>query len=230
MSFLEQVLLWEKDIFLMINGSDSPLLDSIMWLFSGAIMWIPIGVFFLFCIAYRKNYSEWLPVLLAIGLVVLFCDQFSSTLCKPYFERFRPTHHPLFMDQVDTLFGYRGGKYSFISGHATNFFGFAMLTSCIFKNKIYSIVIFIWAALVAYSRVYLGVHFTSDIIAGAISGMIIGYLTYRLYAVAVKHCSKRIAKPVTKGNTSGRNIAIGLVFNSAIFLSFSKYIVHLLKG
>ena len=230
MSFLEQIVIWEKEVFLAINGSSSPFLDSVMWLFSGSIMWMPIAVFFLFTIVYKKKYTEWLPVLIAIGLVVLFCDSFSSGLCKPYFGRLRPTHHPLIKELVDTVYGYRGGKFGFISGHATNFFGFAMLTACIFKNKTYTITIFIWAALIAYSRVYLGVHFISDVVAGAACGSIIGFLTYRIYLFMVKRGKTRIACPISKASISGRNIALGLLCNTAVFTAFSPFMVtHILN-
>lgn len=225
MRFLEQVVVWEKDAFLAINGSDSPFLDAVMWLFSGSIMWMSIAVFFLYTICYKKKYTEWLPILIAIGLVVLFCDTFSSTLCKPYFARFRPTNHPLLKDLVDTVYGYRGGRYGFISGHATNFFGFATLTACIFKNKIYSIIIFIWAAAIAYSRIYLGVHFISDVVAGAISGVVLGYLTYRIYLLIIKYGKERIAKPVSAPETMGRNIAVGLLLNTALFSALSPFVV-----
>lgn len=225
MRFVEQILLWEKDAFLAINGSNSEFLDAVMWLFSGSVMWMPIAVFFLLTICYKKKCTEWLPILIAIGLVVLFCDTFSSGLCKPYFERLRPTHHPLFKDLVDTVYGYRGGRYGFISGHATNFFGFATLTAFIFKNRIYSIVIFIWAACIAYSRVYLGVHFISDILAGAISGIVIGYLTYRIYLLLIKYGKERVAKPISGHCAMGKNIAIALLLNTALFSILSPYVV-----
>lgn len=229
MTILENVLLWERDLFLKLNGSSSSLLDAMMWLFSGSIMWIPIAVFFIFTIAYKKKWTEWLPILLAISLVVLFCDTFSSGICKPFFMRLRPTHHPLFMDEVQTLFGYRGAKYGFISGHATNFFGFAMLTAHIFKNRIYTIIIFIWAFFVAYSRVYLGVHFISDVLAGALAGMAIGYATYRLYKTFLVHCPRQLAQPVSDSRLAGRNIAFVLLLNTLLFSVFSQDIVGALE-
>lgn len=229
MNLLEQELLWEHDLFHSINGSSSTLMDAIMWLFSGSLMWIPIAVFFIFSIAYKRKWTEWLPLLLAIGLVILFCDQFSSGFCKPYFARLRPTHHPLFMDEVNTLFNYRGGRHGFISSHASNFFGFAMLTAHIFKHRLYSIIIFIWAFMVAYSRVYLGVHFISDVIAGALVGMLIGYLTYKLYKLILIHAPKKMMEPVSVSKHSVRNIAVVLILNTFLFSAFSMDIVKFLE-
>ena len=131
---------------------------------------------------YKKNWRESLLVLLAIVLVVTLCDQFASHVCKPIFTRFRPTHHPDFMDQVKIVFGYRGGLYGFISSHAANAFGFATLMALIMRDKLFGWTIFFWAVLTAYTRVYLGVHFISDIVPGAVSGVFFGYLVYKLYS------------------------------------------------
>jgi undecaprenyl-diphosphatase len=119
-------------------------------------------------------------VVLSVALVVLLCDQIASGFCKPFFHRFRPTHHPDFQEQVKTVFGYRGGKYGFISGHAANSFGFAVFTACLFRNKLFTGTILLFAAINAYSRIYLGVHFLSDIVVGGIVGAVIGFSVYRL--------------------------------------------------
>jgi undecaprenyl-diphosphatase len=85
------------------------------------------------------------------------------------------------MNVVQTVFDYRGGKYGFISGHAANSFGFVMLTSLIFRDRIYTIALFSWAVINAYSRIFLGVHFISDIVAGTLAGLFFGWLVYRMY-------------------------------------------------
>jgi undecaprenyl-diphosphatase len=79
------------------------------------------------------------------------------------------------------VFGYTGGLYGFISSHASNSFGFAVFTSLVFRNRLFTFMIFLFALLNAYSRVYLGVHFISDVVAGALVGSLTGYLVYRLY-------------------------------------------------
>lgn len=225
---LEEILFYERDLFLFLNGSSSKLLDAIMWLFSGAIMWLPVGAFFLFSLTYKRNYKEWLPVFIAIGLVILFCDGFSSHICKPIFERFRPTHHPLFMDEVKTLFGYRGGRYGFISGHATNFFGFATLSALILKNRTYTIIIYVWAALIAYSRVYLGVHFISDIVAGATAGVVLGAVVYQIYKVILCFGTRYVARPISEKRVLARRVVAVLLINILIFSIFSEEIVKVL--
>lgn len=178
---VEKILIYERDAFFALNGSDCAFLDRFMWLFTGKVVWLPLAVFILLVLIYKKNWRESIFILLAIVLVVTLCDQFASHLCKPYFTRFRPTHHPDFMNEVKTVFGYRGGKYGFISSHAANAFGFATLMTFIFRDRLFAISIFVWAVLTAYTRVYLGVHFISDIVPGAISGIFFGYIVYRLY-------------------------------------------------
>lgn len=178
---VEKILVYERDLFFMLNGSDSPFLDRFMWIFSGKTVWLPLAAFILIVLLYKKKWRESILILLAIVLVVTLCDQFASHVCKPIFTRFRPTHHPDFMDQVKTVFGYRGGKYGFISSHAANAFGFATYMSLLFRYRLFTWTIFLWAVLTAYTRVYLGVHFISDIVPGAIAGVFFGGLVYWLY-------------------------------------------------
>ena len=180
---LEKELLLEKDLFFFLNGSEFGFLDYFFWLYSYKLTWVPFYLCFIlvFIYNYKKNWKEILLVLLSIGLVILLCDQISSGFFKPVFQRFRPTHHPDFQDQVSTVLGYRGGRYGFISSHAANAFGFATFTALIFKKRLFTITIMLFAIINGYSRIYLGVHFISDIIAGALVGAICAYLVYMLY-------------------------------------------------
>lgn len=178
---LENMLSYERDLFFLINGNHTEMLNYVMWIFSSTAIWAPLVIVFLFAFIYKKGWKEWLPILLAVALVILLCDQFTSTLCKPLFARYRPTHHPLFMEQVQIVFGYTGGRYGFMSSHAANTFGFAAFTAMLFRYKPYTIIVFLWAFITGYSRIYLGVHFISDVVCGAIVGTIIGILVYKLY-------------------------------------------------
>lgn len=178
---LEQFLVWERDAFFLLNGSDSPFLDHFMWLYSGKAVWLPLALFILVVLVYRRGWRESLWLILMIALTITLCDQFASHVCKPLFTRFRPTHHPDFMEQVKVVFDYRGGKYGFISSHAANAFGFALLLTCILRDKWVGWSLFLWATITAYSRIYLGVHFISDILPGALSGCCFAGLAYALY-------------------------------------------------
>lgn len=224
---LERMLPYEQDLFFLINGSHTSLMDYIMWLFSGSVVWVPIAIFILFFLIYKKRWREWLPVLIAIVILFVCCDQFSSGLMKPLFARPRPTHYPGIMEHVRILYDYTGGRYGFISGHATNAFGFAMFTVLLFRNKIYSSVIFVWAVIMAYSRVYLGVHFISDVVAGAISGIIIGFIVYKLYAIITKKISVNNKDDFTTSYSriQVRVISLVIVSYTIFFSLLSKYLI-----
>jgi undecaprenyl-diphosphatase len=219
-------------MFFMLNGSDSPFLDRFMWLYTGKVVWLPLAVFILFTLLYKKNWRESLLILLAIALVVTLCDQFASHLIKPYFQRFRPTHHPAFMEEVKTVFGYRGGSYGFISSHAANAFGFAMFMSLLFRYRLFTIAIFLWAFLTAYTRVYLGVHFISDVVPGALSGLFFGWLVYTLYIyVRAKMISGAKEKPpysLYTGKQKSR-IIFGILITVLYLLIFNESLTAYLR-
>ncbi|WP_373776972.1 phosphatase PAP2 family protein [Porphyromonas loveana] len=179
--FLEHLLVVERELFLALNGIHHPFLDAFFFLISAKWPWVIMAVVFLFFLFYKKPPKEAAFILGAVLLSVLICDQLSSSFFKPVFTRFRPTHHPEFMDYVKTVYGYRGGKYGFISGHTINYVSLAVLTSLIFRNKLYTWIISGVTVLVMYSRIYLGVHFITDIIPALVFGLLIGYLVYRAY-------------------------------------------------
>jgi undecaprenyl-diphosphatase len=178
---LERELHFERGFFFTLNGSHSAFWDNFFYLCTTPWTWMVFGFCFLWVFTYKKNWKEIVCVLAAIALLILLCDQISSGLFKPYFHRFRPTHHPDFMNQVKIVFNYRGGNYGFISGHATNLFGFAAFCSLIFRNKLFTLTIFLFTLLVAYSRIYIGVHFISDVVVGAFVGTLIAVFVYLLY-------------------------------------------------
>jgi len=194
-SILEQELQLERGLFFFLNGSDSTFWDHFFYIYSYKWTWIPFYLCFLFVFVYRKHWKEIILILLSVFFVVLLCDQIASGFFKPTFERFRPTHHPDFKEAVDTVFGYRGGRYGFISSHAANAFGFAVFTALLFKNRIFTCTILLFALINAYSRIYLGVHFISDVVVGALVGSMIGYIVYKLY----HFCRKKIFKVSERG-------------------------------
>jgi undecaprenyl-diphosphatase len=179
---LEKILEYERELFFMLNGNHSTFTDHVMWLYSGKWVWLPAAFLVLIVLTYKVKWREWVMILLAIALVIALCDQFSSHICKPLFMRLRPTHHPGFMEQVQVVFGYRGGKYGFISGHAANTFGFATFMVCLFRRTpFFTCTLFTWATVMAYTRIYLGVHFISDVVPGILTGILFGYAVYAVY-------------------------------------------------
>lgn len=230
---LEKELAFERDAFFFLNGSDSSYLDSFMWLYSGKVVWLPLAVFIMTVLIYKKNWREYLLIFLSIALVITLCDQFASNVCKPFFSRLRPTHHPDFMDQVKIVFDYRGGKYGFISSHAANAFGFATFMSLLFRYKFFTCSIFTWSILTAYTRIYLGVHFISDIICGMLTGLFLGYLVYIVYRyirkkVKIKTCTKSSTRLIYSLNNK-RLITYSIWISIILLIIFTKPLISLLR-
>ncbi|MDR2138123.1 MAG: phosphatase PAP2 family protein [Tannerella sp.] len=183
---MEEILTCERNLFLWINRSHTPFLDAVLWPFSGMMAWCPPLLVLLYF--YLKRRKEWIPVSLTAGLIFVLCCVVSALLFKPAFARFRPTAHPLFMESVVLLRDYRAdGVYGFISGHAASAFGYAVLSLLQVKNRIYTLVILLWAFLMGYSRIYLGAHFISDVLGGLVAGSLLGWAVYGAYRYAVQH-------------------------------------------
>lgn len=180
--WIDKFLPYERDLFFALNGSDSTFLDNLMWTITGRFVWIPLMFFILMLIFYKARWKEALLVLFFLAITVALCDQVASSVFKPMFHRFRPTHHPDFERFVDIVKGYKGGRYGFISSHAANSFGLSVFLSLIFRQKWAAIAAFLlWALVNSYSRIYLGVHFISDVLTGMLVGTLIAFATYFVY-------------------------------------------------
>ncbi len=174
---LQRLIEWDQSLFRVLNNTHTLFWDHFMWIYTQKYTWIPLILSLLY-ILFRKNWKEALLVTVAIALAITLCDQFASGLCKPYFERFRPARDPEFSQFVQIVNGYRGGRYGFISSHAANSFGAVALLALLFRNRLFALSGILWAIINSYSRIYLGVHYPGDILAGAIAGILIAYLVY----------------------------------------------------
>ena len=187
---LEQLIEWDKTVFLFLNHTHTPFWDHFMWIYTGRLTWAPLIVALLF-VLFRKNWKEATLVVVALALTITLCDQFASTLCKPYFARFRPAQDPDFSPLVQIVNGYRGGRYGFISSHAANSFGAVVLLALIFRNRLFTITGLAWAAVNCYSRIYLAKHFPMDIVWGAVLGAVLGWAGCRLYRIIGRRLPER---------------------------------------
>ncbi len=118
----------------------------------------------------------------------------SVHLFKDVFERLRPCHNPEIADKVHTLYGYCGGMYGFVSSHASNSFSLAVFSGLMLKNhyRFALILMLLWALLVSYSRIYAGVHYPGDILAGAILGSVIGIFVFWIMKLANRQFNLKI--------------------------------------
>jgi undecaprenyl-diphosphatase len=156
--------------------------DMVMYWFSDKLIWIPLYLYF-FLLAFKKVGNRVWLLAIAVTILVLLSDQVSVHAFKNVFLRYRPCHNLLIQSQVHLLNGYCGGTFGFISSHASNTFALATFLSLFFKDslKYFTVLVFIWAALVSYSRIYSGVHYPADVAVGAIVGMGIGVMVFKFY-------------------------------------------------
>lgn len=178
---IERLINWDIDLFLYLNQFHNGFWDVIMFYFSEKWIWIPLYLLFIaiFIKRYRRQ-AIW--IVLAIIAVIGLSDFVSVNLFKNVFLRLRPCHNPTLEGLVHIVRNHCGGQYGFYSSHASNHFAIAIFVSLILQRKISKGWIFgiiLWAAVVSYSRIYLGVHYPGDIVAGAIAGTVLAYIGYR---------------------------------------------------
>lgn len=170
---MEDLLELDRKIFLELNSSfRDPWLDQLMMFMTTTAAWIPLYLFLIYLLIRNYRKQTWL-ILIAIGLTILFADQFTSSVMKPFFERLRPSHEPSIAERVFIVDEYRGGKFGFASSHAANTFGIATLMWVALKvYRPWIALLFLWPLTVGYTRIYLGVHYPGDIVGGFFVGFV----------------------------------------------------------
>lgn len=169
----------DSSIFLFFNGLHNPFFDSVMSLYSGRYIWIPMYAALLIVMLRRFPLAKVLLLLVGIGVTIFVADQLCAFVIRPIFERLRPSNldNPI-SALTHIVNGYRGGQYGFPSCHAANSFGLAAFAAIMLKNRGFTAFILIWAAINCYSRVYLGVHYPGDLLVGGVIGGSIGLIWY----------------------------------------------------
>ena len=188
MSLWQQILSLDRQAFLAINGAHAPWADSLLWTVSDLRLWIPLYLFFLFLIQRRWGWRGLGISVPVIAAMILCSDSGSVLLFKDAVQRLRPSHVAELQGAIHLLPGadgapYRGGTFGFVSSHASNHFAIALFMIGLLGGlpRWSTVALLFWAALIAYSRVYIGVHYPGDVLAGALYGAAIGILFSLLF-------------------------------------------------
>lgn len=188
---MESLLEFDRWLFFQINGWSNDILDPIFYTISSKLIWIPLYVFFAYLLV--KHYQKKTGIILILTAIisVTASDLISAKIIKPEVGRYRPTHNIELKDQVKVYVNsegheYRGGKYSFVSNHAANTFALITVLFIFLRRQIkwFSLYIFLWASIVCLSRVYLGVHYPSDIFGGALVGILLASI-FSIFALLI---------------------------------------------
>lgn len=176
----------DRAIVLTVNGWHTPFLDEFFWIVSARWPWIPLYLLLIW-LSWKTFGTKKLFVFLGIvALTMALVDLTSVHLFKETFQRYRPSHHALLTHRLHFYRlpngdFYKGGMFGFVSSHATNFFAVSVLAGLGLRSR-YPRLLWILlgiSALVCFSRLYLGVHYLSDLLCGALWGSLLAWISYR---------------------------------------------------
>ena len=177
---LEFLLNLDSEVFIFLNGLHNSFFDTVMYWVSDKYFWVPFYGFLVYLL--YRHYGLKKAAILTLLIIITFglANTLSVEAFKNVFQRPRPCHNPDFDGLIHLVNDHCGGKWGFVSSHASNVFGLATMVFFFLSKRIkyIGIGIFLWAGLISYSRIYLGVHYPLDIIGGGILGVSIGLLVF----------------------------------------------------
>ena len=176
---LDQLLEFDRSLLLYLNNLGTPSWDGFWVVVTNKLTFVPLYLVLIYLMAKRLTVKAGVILVLTIAGMILFTDQITN-LFKFTFERLRPCAQEGVLEYI------RQGEcwgYGFFSGHSSNSMATAIFTGLIlrpiYKNVIYYMII--WSVVVAYSRIYLGLHYPLDILCGLTFGAFAGYLFYSIF-------------------------------------------------
>lgn len=213
----------DRELLFLLNGSDSLFYDQFVCVLTSGLTWIPLYLALLAIVV--RNNETMTQILLIVGcalLCVALADGMADFVAKPYFQRWRPSNDPMIKYAVHVVGNVRGSDYGFFSAHAANTFSLAVFFCLLVRNKLLSTVLFGWSLLNCYTRVYLGLHYPSDILCGLLWGGVSGLIAYGVYYRAYYSISPKINYVSTQYTSSGYDLS-GICIVALVFLGTLMY-------
>lgn len=164
------------------NGSNSVFLDGWMSALTSGFTWLALYASLFYLVI--KNNETMGQIMLVVGCALAcvgLADIMADVIVKPLVERWRPSNDPIFKYDVSVVDGYRGTSYGFFSAHAANTFSLALFFCMLVRSRVLSVALVLWSFVNCYTRMYLGLHYPSDIVCGLLWGSVCAIGVYYFY-------------------------------------------------
>lgn len=191
MTLLHDIMDLDRRLLVWLNSFHADWLDPIMYYTSQTLFWLPLYLFLVWFIVKDFKKEWWIPMI-GILVTILLADQITASVMKPYFARLRPSQEPSLQGIIHLVKDYNGeiytgGLYGFASSHAANTFATATFFALVFRSRHRWINwLFLWAAAMTYTRIYLGAHYPGDILVGMMVGVLSALVGFKFHQATMR--------------------------------------------
>lgn len=217
---MDTLLELDRQVLFFFNGSDSLFWDSMVGILTNGLTWIPLYICLIYLVI--KNKESVFQILLTLGfaaICVLITAGLTDLIIKPWIGRLRPCMDPSLKYVIDTVYGFASKDFSFWSAHAANTSSVAVFVSLLVREKKLIIAMMLWCLFNCYTRLYLGMHYPSDVFCGLLVGITVGLVVYYFYQKIYYRCTPKIRYVSSHFTSTGFAISdIDVVITVMIFI------------
>ena len=217
----------DRQLLLAFNGSGSLFIDSLVLVLTNAYTWIAFYLALTYLVI--KNNGKWSQIMLVVaasGLCILFSSLVAEGVVKPYVARLRPSLDPSVCNMLHLAKGYTASGYSFFSAHAANTFSIAVFFSLLVRSRVFTIFIMAWSLLNAWTRLYLGVHYPSDVIVGLAYGAFVGIMVYLIFMKLYMIVTDKLHFISSQYNRTGYGFSDIDIVHNVLLLTIVYAVIH----